>query len=496
MTICQSAIKTPTRLLCVNLARAAAVWLLLLAFAVLSVGAQAQQRPTTYAINVDWSGIFVGGHVGYAVVDLDSVFDSSSIDRPRKLEDATLGRDFDAEGVFGGINFGWNAQNGIFVWGIEGDVSYFGLSERAFDPEDEGTNGGETDNAMVDVEWIASLRGRVGIAAARSLFFATAGIAWVDATYTAQNRDNSAGDQGSVSLSGPGFVVGGGIEHAVSDHLSLKFEGLFYTFDQRKDASGLTTDSDQGDFAKLKDIVVVRLGATYSLAPRRNNVASSRDPTTSALWQGFYVGANGGYSLVSFDSIFDANEISNPFDNEDSVLGRFFDLDGGVFGGHIGYNVMIGRYLVGFEADWAQLNGSDLRFDPNGGDPDDDSASAELDWIASLRARLGITSARSVLYATAGVAWVGGKYTASDGDCFCGPTVGSVSLDQRGFVFGGGIEHAITDQLLFRFEALHYVFGHTFDTRNLTPDSDVGDFAKLKDISAARIGVSYKFNSN
>ncbi|MEM7294963.1 MAG: outer membrane beta-barrel protein, partial [Pseudomonadota bacterium] len=203
----------------------------------------AQQSAAPYPTNIDWSGFFVGGHVGYGAVGQDSIFDSSASSGPLELDDSTLGRDMDLEGVLGGLNIGWNTMTGSVVWGVEADVTYLGASDRASDPESEGTNGSTTDNASLDVKWLASLRGRIGIASARSLLFATAGVAWVDAKYAAQNLDNSASDQGSVSLSGPGIVVGGGVEHAVSDRLSIKLEGLYYKFDNRKDTNSLTTDS-------------------------------------------------------------------------------------------------------------------------------------------------------------------------------------------------------------------------------------------------------------
>ncbi len=43
----------------------------------------------------------------------------------------------------------------------------------------------------------------------------------------------------------------------------LRIEGLRYSFNSRIDTSGLTTDSDPGDFAKIGDITVVRVGASY-----------------------------------------------------------------------------------------------------------------------------------------------------------------------------------------------------------------------------------------
>lgn len=455
--------------------------------------ASARDRSETYSANVDWSSFYVGGHVGFAAIGFDSVFDSNHIGGPLELEDATVGRDFDLDGALGGLNVGWNATRGHFVWGLEASISYLGTSERAVDPEDEGTDGSETDNASVDIDWLASLRGRVGVTSGTTLFFVTAGVAWVDATYSAQNLDNSSSDQGSVWLSGTGFVIGGGIEHAVSDRISVKVEGLYHAFNRRKDTNSLTSDSDAGDFAELKDIAVARLGVNYSLSSRKNNVATRAPSSSPAAWQGVYVGATAGYGVVDFDSVFDVSDITNPGDHEDSVLGRFLDLDGGVFGGYLGYNRLVGRYVVGVEADWNKINSSDLRVDPDGGDPDDDSASAGINWMASLRARLGVTSERSLIYTTAGVAWVDGAYSAQDDG---GSDVGTISLNQTGFVVGGGLEHEMVDQIFIRFEVLHYMFGKEFDTRGLTADSDAGDFAKLSDISTARIGLSYKFNSN
>lgn len=476
------------------------VWQLSVALALAAtaiVPALADDR-VRYAPRIDWNGAYFGGHVGYASIDWDSVFDSSSIGHPRELEDATLGRDFDLDGAVVGLHVGWNRSRGRFVWGIEAEVTYLGVSDRAFDPEDESSSpfmddGRATDNASVDVNWLASLRGRAGISSGRALFFATAGLAWVDAEYTAQNLDNTAADQGNVSLSGAGFVVGGGIEHALSNHLALRLEGLYYGFNRRRAANGLTTDSDPNDFAELKDIKVARIAVSYSLMPRSE--ASQVPLGGPAAWSGFYAGGNIGYGLVRLDGIFDASEIAdNALDNEDSVLSRFLDLDGAHFGAHFGFNRRLGNYLIGLEADWTHVGTSDLRFDPDGDNSsDDDFAVVDVNWTASLRVRAGWIAARTAYYATAGLAWVDADYTAVDGDA--GAT-SSMALDQVGFVFGGGLQHALSDRLFVRLEGLQYRFGERFDTRNLTPDSDPDDFARLKDISVARISVSYKFSDD
>ncbi len=470
-----------------------------LIFCLAATAAAAGDRTSSAAPPLNWTGFYAGLHAGYATIDVDSAFDTSTISRPNDFEDTTLGRDFDPDNGLGGLQAGWNIHRGRFVWGIEADVTYLAASDRAYDPEDEGPgdDGTTTDNASIDINWLATLRGRVGIASARTLFFATAGVAWVDAEYAAQNLDNSNTDQGTTSLSGPGFVVGGGIEHAISNRTSVRLEGLYYSFNRRKNTNALTTDSDPGDFARLDDIIVARLGVNYRLTPVPPTSDPRRTlPARTTTWRGAYFGAAAGYALVNFDSIYDLSNINdNARDTEDSVLGRFFNLDGTALGGHIGYNHVVDNFIIGIEADWTHVGTSDSRFDPDisifG---DDDAASADINWIASLRGRLGITSAQTLFYATAGIAWVNADYAAVDGDFFNTSRSGSTSLDQTGYVVGGGLEHALTDHLLVRFEAMHYQFGRRVDTRGITLDSDPGDYARIKNISLARVGISYKFN--
>jgi outer membrane immunogenic protein len=271
----------------------------------------------------------------------------------------------------------------------------------------------------------------------------------------------------------------------------VRLEGLYYHFGNRVDTSTLNTDSDPGDFAELESILVGRLGISYALGAAPDERAA-HVAFVPANWAGFYAGGNFGYGVVDFDSIFDSSEIFTPINTEDSVIGDFFDLDGVLGGVHAGVNRQRGRMVFGAEGDWTYLNKSDLEFDPDGGTPGDDSASIDLDWLATLRGRLGITSARTLLYATAGVAWVNGDYTARNGNVG-NQNQGSTNVDSTGFVYGGGIEHALRDNLLARFEVLQYEFNDRRDTSTLTTDSDPGDFAGVDDVTVVRVGLTRKF---
>jgi hypothetical protein len=43
----------------------------------------------------------------------------------------------------------------------------------------------------------------------------------------------------------------------------VRAEGLYYVFDEKEDTSDLTSDSDGGDFVKLKDMTVARIGLNF-----------------------------------------------------------------------------------------------------------------------------------------------------------------------------------------------------------------------------------------
>jgi outer membrane immunogenic protein len=106
-----------------------------------------------------WTGIYLGVQGGYAWGEVN--FDDGSgltVSWPQH------------EGWFGGGYAGFNLQLNPFVVGVEGDV-----------------NGGNGDSAThvrggysvrTDIDALASVRGRVGLAADRLLFFATGGRAW------------------------------------------------------------------------------------------------------------------------------------------------------------------------------------------------------------------------------------------------------------------------------------------------------------------------------
>lgn len=209
--------------------------LLLSAAAVLLPATASAQQPS-------WAGLYLGGHLGGAW--------------------GSLG-DADVDGFIGGGHGGLNFQNGNLVYGIEADISLSGA-----DGGSASASGGclqflrnqcvapfsSTTSAAIDLDWLASLRARLGFTVGNALIYGTGGIGW-------GNVDLKINDPvlGSSSSSNThvGWVGGGGVEMRLSRSLSGRVEALRYGLGSESyDILGTATKLDL-------DVTVVRGGLTY-----------------------------------------------------------------------------------------------------------------------------------------------------------------------------------------------------------------------------------------
>ncbi len=133
-----------------------------------------------------------------------------------------------------------------------------------------------------------------------------------------------------------------------------------------------------------------------------------------------------------------------PVDDFDIDIG-----DGFVIGGQIGYNWQWNYWLLGLEGDASFVDNSDDNF----------FVGAEQNFLASIRGRLGFAVDRFLVYGTGGAAWAG-----FDVD-FVDPVFNDDEITTFGWVAGGGIEYAFTDNVTFGVEFLHYEFDdESFDS--------------------------------
>lgn len=197
-----------------------------------------------------WEGFYAGIHLGGGSSSWGGIQEGN--DAPGFVG---LGSELNPQGFVGGGQIGYNFLSGNFLFGVEADFSFTEWDDRYFDPGDFD------DFIEADVEWLATVRGRAGYAFDRFMVYGTAGIAFVDATFTA--FDDTSGVAGSIGFDDVGFVFGGGGAFALTERLSLGIDALYYDFGDSASAAALTPDSAPGDFAAFDDAFVVRAALNY-----------------------------------------------------------------------------------------------------------------------------------------------------------------------------------------------------------------------------------------
>lgn len=202
----------------------------------------------------DWSGLYIGAHVGYGEANFDGCLECT---RSGDILDAG---ELDLNGVVGGVHGGYNHQFGSFLLGIEGDLTWTGFKDEGDAPNPTSTLE-EGDHHVGEVDFLASVRGRLGFAFDRVLIFGTGGVAFTEAEWETHQH----GNDDKAKFNDMGWVAGGGAEWAAAENISFRLEGLYYMFDDDKDISSSFHSGSTGDAVEFDDAWVVRVGATWHL---------------------------------------------------------------------------------------------------------------------------------------------------------------------------------------------------------------------------------------
>jgi outer membrane immunogenic protein len=170
-------------------------------------------------------------------------------------------------GFIGGGQVGYNYQSGTAVLGVEADAAWLDSKSSVSTIADPFYHSGGTATFSESLDWVATLRGRAGIAAAPSLLlYVTGGLAagGVNVKYS-----NAAGDYGALTNTVSnkntkfGWAAGFGAEYALGGNWSVKGEYLRISLDDAK-VSTVNLDSGlQGSVLVSQDIDVIRAGINY-----------------------------------------------------------------------------------------------------------------------------------------------------------------------------------------------------------------------------------------
>ncbi len=196
------------------------------------------KAPPMVAPVYSWTGFYIGGNVGGQWGDADpttsTVFSPTGYFATTSVPAIGLvgAQKVNSSSVTGGFTAGYNWQTSNIVLGIEGDINYFGFKGSATGsavyPCCAPT--AFTVSSSVSADWLATIRGRIGILATPNwLLYATGGaaIADVKANFVFTDTFATAAESAAIRDTRVGWTAGAGAEYAVGNGWSFKAEYLY-----------------------------------------------------------------------------------------------------------------------------------------------------------------------------------------------------------------------------------------------------------------------------
>jgi outer membrane immunogenic protein len=492
-----------------------------------------------------WTGFYIGGHGGWGWSDTNATASSAPLTGifAAPFVFAPLGTyDVGSDGAVFGGQLGYNWQAGNWVVGVEGDFSGAGINgfqSQMLQPTPAGFGAGTGGTSFMrqEINWLASARARLGYTWGPSLLYVTGGAAWANVDYRADANPTGfttvcCAFPAAFGGTRSGWTVGGGFEYMLNGNWTVRGEYLYYSFDGASATVPLTSVPPPAVLASRAtytfgdlDLHVLRVGVNYKFGGDSAYAAMAADlpaykarPAAAPVlpsWTGFYVGAHAGWGWSDTRATASSSAPGAFFPLAGSVfLPASYDVgaDGAVFGGQLGYNWQAGNWVVGVEGDFsgAGISGFQsqaLQLNPIIGVPvgprGTSFMSQDINWLASIRGRLGYAWGPSLLYVTGGAAWADVAYRADASPtgffvgCCAFPA--SFSNTRSGWTVGGGFEYMITGNWTVRGEYLYYSFDGDTITAPVASSvplavtsSATYTFDKL-DLHVVRAGLNYKF---
>ncbi|MGB6285159.1 MAG: outer membrane beta-barrel protein, partial [Xanthobacteraceae bacterium] len=160
--------------------------------------------PAAVSDRYNWSGFYLGlnagGAFGINTVSASPGGGSASVKEP---------------GFLGGAQVGANYQTGPVVWGFEADYDA--------STQNKSLPAGILTGSTSQMPWLATLRGRFGIAFDRYLVYATAG----GAAGELRSIANIPAGTTNTTVTYGTWTAGAGLEYGITDNLSARVEYLY-----------------------------------------------------------------------------------------------------------------------------------------------------------------------------------------------------------------------------------------------------------------------------
>jgi high affinity Mn2+ porin len=196
--------------------------------------------------NYDWSGFYVGGHVGYGRGNGRDALSDPNL----TAANSSFGS------LFGGLQLGYNyLLTSRLLVGVEGDISF----PNYLDDGIVASRSTPLSAVTEKVDFISTMRGRAGYAFNHWLFYATGGFAWSQARFL--ENSSLTGNEDKLLRMRAGWALGAGAELAIGPGWTARLE---YLYDRLGKANG-TFPSGTGYESTTIELNSVRIGLNRNL---------------------------------------------------------------------------------------------------------------------------------------------------------------------------------------------------------------------------------------
>lgn len=495
----------------------------------------------------DWSGVYIGAHVGAGAQSVGFQDPSASTNLViccnfvGGLGQGAAAPSANGSSFLGGAQAGWNYQVGRLVVGGDYDFSWTRLKGNTVGTIPGITPGspfGASESFKVSTDWTATLTSTLGWAVDRWLVYGKAGAAFAHDSYAlGMTGYGVPGFASTANEIRAGWTVGAGVAWAIDHNWSVKLEYDYLNFPTRavdftgaSPAATFNTNSSQA-------ISEIKLGANYKLAPGLIFGQPGGAPglfgvaTAPAVdWTGFYVGGHvgGGWQSTAFQDPSAVAAVTVCCDQilflEPSAVAPGASAGGFLGGVQAGVNYQIKRLVLGAELDWS---GTGLKTSNVGTIPGlrgigntTETFGARTSWTTTATASIGLAYDRWLIYGKTGVAFAQDSYDlavdGTNGSFFGGGYSGtpfafasSASGVRTGWTVGTGVAYAISNNWSVKAEYDYLGFPtRAVDFTGVVQNATGGppgvsltgpstfNTNNSQHISEAKLGLNYKFAPN
>lgn len=234
----------------------------------LLIGFSALMMSSTAVMSADfgsqnWTGAYAGVFVGGIIPEFDNHWNAGiSICDIDCVPDWIADTDLNTPGALAGLRFGSNYDFGGLVAGVEADVSMAWLENNTYYIRPSDGDLDSSERAGLNIDAMASLRGKLGFAMDDFMLYGTAGVSYVSAEFTASSEATDP-VMGKQSMSTWAPVIGGGIDWRVSDNVVMGATVLHHMVDNYKYVGPLGNGGTTDSYVKLDSITTLDLSLKY-----------------------------------------------------------------------------------------------------------------------------------------------------------------------------------------------------------------------------------------